>query len=146
MPRWGVAAVAAVLLAHGWLAAEDWRGQLRGRRVVITGASQGIGEQLAYQHCAAGASVLLVARSAPRLATVAEECRRRAAAQRGGIAVATLSTDLSEVEGCVRATPRPRPAPALPPPCPPLIPTVGMPVRAPRCSARRVSSSAAWTL
>ena len=113
MPRWGVAAVAAavaVVLAHGWLAAEDWRGQLRGRRVVITGASQGIGEQLAYQHCAAGASVLLVARSASRLASVAEECRRRAAAQEGGITVATLSADLSEVEDCVRATAAP-PAP-----------------------------------
>lgn len=76
--------------------------QLAGKRVVITGSSQGIGEQLAYTHCAAGASVLLVARSKPRLARVAAECTRLQAGvvEGSGLTVATLSADLSDVEGC----------------------------------------------
>ena len=83
------------------------RALLASKRVVITGASQGIGEQLAYLYCSAGASVLLVARSKPRLAAVADECRRRASQTvgvgeegRGAVVVGTLSADLSDVKGC----------------------------------------------
>ena len=54
-----------------------WKKTLAGKRVVICGASQGIGEQLAYLYCEAGASVLLVSRSQPRLNKVASECRQR---------------------------------------------------------------------
>lgn len=77
--------------------------RLAGKRVVITGSSQGIGEQMAYVHCTAGASVLLVARSQTKLDRVAEECRRRSPAGSGAdatITVATLSADLSDVDGC----------------------------------------------
>ena len=52
---------------------------LAGRGCVVTGASRGIGRETARQLCAEGATVLLVARGAERLAEAAEECRAGAA-------------------------------------------------------------------
>jgi len=46
---------------------------LTGKQALVCGASQGIGEAVARQLAAQGASVILLARSADRLATVAEE-------------------------------------------------------------------------
>lgn len=45
--------------------------ELNGRNVVITGASQGIGERLAHEFTKAGAHVLVAARSEDRLAAIA---------------------------------------------------------------------------
>ena len=45
---------------------------LRGKNVVITGGSQGIGEHMARDFAAKGANVLVVARSEDKLAAVAE--------------------------------------------------------------------------
>lgn len=50
---------------------------LEGRKVLITGASQGIGEGLAHAFAAEGCELLLVARSAANLARVAESVRVR---------------------------------------------------------------------
>lgn len=47
--------------------------ELTGKRVVITGASRGIGEALAYSFSAAGATVALVARSEDRIRSLASE-------------------------------------------------------------------------
>src|SRR5450432_1438366 len=47
--------------------------------VLLTGASMGIGEQIAYQLADQHAQLMLAARSADKLALVAEECRRRGA-------------------------------------------------------------------
>jgi NAD(P)-dependent dehydrogenase (short-subunit alcohol dehydrogenase family) len=47
-------------------------GDIRGKRVVITGASRGLGELLAHAFSDAGASVALVARTEKDLKTVAE--------------------------------------------------------------------------
>ncbi len=47
----------------------------RGKAVIITGASSGIGKALALQLAGAGASVALAARNAERLQALAEECR-----------------------------------------------------------------------
>jgi short chain dehydrogenase len=48
---------------------------LRGKRVLITGASRGIGESLAYTFAGAGATVALVARSKDAILALASELR-----------------------------------------------------------------------
>jgi NAD(P)-dependent dehydrogenase (short-subunit alcohol dehydrogenase family) len=63
---------------------------LRGKRVLITGASQGIGEGIAEAFAEEGASLLLVARSGDKLDTIAT--RLRAA---HGVAADTLAIDLT---------------------------------------------------
>ena len=50
---------------------------LDGKGCAITGASRGIGRELAVRLCREGASVLLVARSAALLDEVAADCRQR---------------------------------------------------------------------
>jgi short-subunit dehydrogenase len=62
--------------------------------VVITGASSGIGRELAYQLAEQGAWLSLAARNEERLATVAGECQAR-----GGKAIAIV-TDVSEQAQC----------------------------------------------
>lgn len=79
------AVVYAVVLADGG----PLPASLAGSNVVITGASRGIGEQLALQYSSAGASVLLVARSADRLAAVAAACSG------GGGVIGSLAVDLA---------------------------------------------------
>jgi len=62
--------------------------------VVITGASSGIGRELAYQLSEQGAWLSLAARNGERLATVVGECQAR-----GGKAIAIV-TDVSEQAQC----------------------------------------------
>src|SRR5258706_935910 len=62
--------------------------------VVLTGASMGLGEQLAYQFADQGALLVLAARSADLLESVAEQCRKR-----GGQAV-TVAGDLMDEARC----------------------------------------------
>jgi short-subunit dehydrogenase len=62
--------------------------------VIVTGASQGIGEQLAYQLAAQGAWLALAARHAERLEAVASACRTL-----GGRAIA-VPTDLTDETQC----------------------------------------------
>jgi NAD(P)-dependent dehydrogenase (short-subunit alcohol dehydrogenase family) len=58
---------------------ERLRAAASGRRIVVTGASSGIGRAFALQAAEAGAQMVLVARRAEELERVAEEC-----VQRGG--------------------------------------------------------------
>jgi short-subunit dehydrogenase len=67
---------------------------LAGKRVLITGASSGIGRELALRAAAAGAEVLLVARSADKLRAVQREIERA-----GGTAH-LFSADLAELASC----------------------------------------------
>jgi len=64
--------------------------------VVITGASSGIGRELAYQLAEQGAWLSLAARNGEQLATVAGECQTR-----GGKAIAIV-TDVSEQAQCAQ--------------------------------------------
>jgi len=61
---------------------------------IITGASSGIGRELAYHLADQGAWLALAARSKDRLQEVAQECHRR-----GGQAL-VLQTDVSQEEQC----------------------------------------------
>jgi short-subunit dehydrogenase len=67
------------------------RRDLKGRRLLITGASEGIGRKLAEQAAAAGARLVLAARSADKLEAVAADIR-----QRGGDAHAVPADITSE--------------------------------------------------
>jgi len=62
--------------------------------VIITGASVGIGREMALQLADQGAWLALAARSAPQLEEVAEECR-----QRGGRAM-VVGTDVADEQQC----------------------------------------------
>jgi short-subunit dehydrogenase len=62
--------------------------------IVITGASSGIGQELAFQLADQGAALSLAARDASRLAYVAEECQKRS-----GKAI-SIPTDVSNQAQC----------------------------------------------
>ena len=70
------------------------RGAIGGKRVMVTGASSGIGKAMAEKIAEAGATVLLVARSEEKLTATAAAIRAR-----GGEAVIHCA-DLSTEEGC----------------------------------------------
>lgn len=67
---------------------------LRGRRVLVTGASSGIGRSFVLQAARTGADLVLVARRGDELAQVAEECVRLGGRAR------VRTADLSSVESC----------------------------------------------
>ncbi len=69
-------------------------GSFTGNVVILTGASRGIGEELAVQLAAQGAKLALAARNAARLETVAERCRAL-----GGEAL-SVPMDVSQREQC----------------------------------------------
>ncbi|XP_071788180.1 hydroxysteroid 11-beta-dehydrogenase 1-like protein isoform X3 [Asterias amurensis] len=51
-------------------------GSIEGKRVVITGASTGIGEQIAYQYAKLGAKILITARREGALQDVVAKCKQ----------------------------------------------------------------------
>lgn len=69
---------------------------LVGARVVLTGASQGIGRALALELAARGARLALAARDVPRLEELAEACRGRGGEAR------VVPTDVADPEACRR--------------------------------------------
>lgn len=67
---------------------------LEGRRIILTGASEGIGRALALELAGHGARLALAARDRGRLESLAQECRAR-----GGEARA-LPTDVTSQQDC----------------------------------------------
>ncbi len=68
----------------------------KGKNVLITGASYGLGEQFAYAFADAGANLVLTARTADLLEGVAERCRER------GVTAVVVAGDVS-VEADVKS-------------------------------------------
>ncbi len=69
---------------------------LRGRRMLVTGASSGIGRAFVLQAARAGADAILVARREQELEQVAAECERLGGRAR------IRCTDLSDLDACRR--------------------------------------------
>lgn len=70
--------------------------ELRGKNVVVTGASSGIGRATALELARRGAHVVLAARRVARLDEVAAECRAL------GVRAVTVPTDVTHAEDCRR--------------------------------------------
>ena len=68
---------------------------MKNKVVVITGASKGIGAELARQLAAKGARLVLAARSAAELEEVAQQCRDR------GASVLTVKADVAVERDCM---------------------------------------------
>lgn len=86
-------ALIAVLIA--WYMMESFNPEsLRGKKVVICGASAGIGEELAYQYAKFGAQLLLVARREAELQKVVARC-----GELGAESANYVVADLSSLEG-----------------------------------------------
>ena len=69
-------------------------GRLRGSRILLTGASEGIGRALALQLARRGARLVLAARDAARLESIAAECRA------AGAEAHAMPTDVSDPRAC----------------------------------------------
>jgi short-subunit dehydrogenase len=81
--------------AEAFFTGVDMQRELAGKRVLVTGASSGIGRAVAVELAAAGAKVAIAARSADKLAAVAKDI--------GGVAVAGDLTVPADRERVVRA-------------------------------------------
>ncbi|NWH70052.1 DHI1 dehydrogenase, partial [Piaya cayana] len=84
MGRWQKAVIpllGLVLAFWFYSARENFKPEmLKGKRVIVTGASTGIGEQMAYHLARMGAHVLITARTEAKLHKVAARCRELGAA------------------------------------------------------------------
>ncbi|XP_074662599.1 hydroxysteroid 11-beta-dehydrogenase 1-like protein B [Tubulanus polymorphus] len=69
--------------------------EMFGKRVLITGSSSGIGEQLAYRYAKLGSSIMLAARRGHLLQKVAKHCKELSP---NNATVSYLATDLSKME------------------------------------------------
>ncbi|XP_030229309.1 hydroxysteroid 11-beta-dehydrogenase 1-like protein [Gadus morhua] len=69
-----LASVSVVLIANRWNAPTFDPESLKGARVLVTGASTGIGEQMAYHYARFGAQIVITARRELVLKQVAERC------------------------------------------------------------------------
>lgn len=71
-----LATVLGVCYGPGWPGStEENKAVYAGKSVILCGASYGIGAELAYGLAAAGADLVLVARSEDKLRAVAEKCK-----------------------------------------------------------------------
>ncbi|XP_061833881.1 hydroxysteroid 11-beta-dehydrogenase 1-like protein [Nerophis lumbriciformis] len=87
-----LASVAVVWLAAKWTAPTFNAESLRGAKVLVTGASTGIGEQMAYHYATFGAQIVITARREKLLQQVVEKCLRLGA-QKALYIAADMSSD-----------------------------------------------------
>ena len=73
------------------LAKADTNSCWNGKRVLLAGASSGLGEALATELSARGAKLVLAARRADRLAMIAERCEKA----HEGVTISTLTMDVT---------------------------------------------------
>ncbi|HTT11987.1 MAG TPA: SDR family oxidoreductase [Burkholderiaceae bacterium] len=76
------------------------RGQVRGKVVVVTGGSSGIGLAAAHKIASAGAVTVIVGRDQGKLAAARKEIEEALGANPNGGKVLTCSADLASLEGC----------------------------------------------
>nr|XP_057930080.1 hydroxysteroid 11-beta-dehydrogenase 1-like protein [Doryrhamphus excisus] len=69
-----LASIAVAFLAVKWTAPTFKAESLRGAKVLVTGASSGIGEQMAYHYATFGAQIVITARREKVLQQVVEKC------------------------------------------------------------------------
>ena len=65
---------------------------LKGKKILVVGASRGIGEAIAYAYAKEGADLVLAGRNSDTLAPVAEKCRAM------GVQAHTIEWDVSDVK------------------------------------------------
>ncbi|MCD7452502.1 Polycomb protein sop-2, partial [Datura stramonium] len=70
---------------------------MKGKVVLITGASSGIGEELAYEYARRGSSLAIVARREKQLREVAERAKSI-----GSPDVVSIRADVSNIQDCQR--------------------------------------------
>ncbi len=95
-------ALVALVAERVWFAPTLDPRAVRGLGVVVTGASYGIGREVALQYCAWGARVVVVSRSADKLAKVVSECQAAGALSAGFVAADLSSQDEAVFERVVR--------------------------------------------
>ncbi|KAH3868001.1 hydroxysteroid 11-beta-dehydrogenase 1-like protein [Dreissena polymorpha] len=90
-----LAVVFGLLLGY-WLIDDFNPDSLKGKRVLVTGASTGIGEQLAYHYARLGASVVVTARREDKLKEVVAKCSELgSSSQKYGY----IPADMADLEG-----------------------------------------------
>lgn len=87
-----VASICVAYIAVKWTSPTFNEESLRGARVVVTGASTGIGEQIAYHFARFGAQIVITARREKVLQQVAEKCLSLGA-QKALYVAADMSSD-----------------------------------------------------
>ncbi|XP_044142980.1 corticosteroid 11-beta-dehydrogenase isozyme 1 [Bufo gargarizans] len=76
-----IALLGILLAVYFYSGKEEFKPEmLKGKRVIITGASSGIGEQMAYHLARMGSHVLITARTEEKLKKVIEKCSKLGAA------------------------------------------------------------------
>ncbi|CAH1274523.1 HSD11B1L [Branchiostoma lanceolatum] len=94
---WTLALLLAVLAGYIWYEPAFDPKSLRGARVVVTGCSTGIGEQMAYQYARLGARVLITARREARLKKVTAKMK-----DLGALEAIYVAGDMGKPEDCER--------------------------------------------
>ncbi|XP_035657678.1 hydroxysteroid 11-beta-dehydrogenase 1-like protein isoform X7 [Branchiostoma floridae] len=94
---WTLALLFAVLVGYIWYEPAFDPESLRGARVVVTGCSTGIGEQMAYHYARLGARVLITARREARLKEVVAKMKDLGAQE-----AIYVAGDMGKPEDCER--------------------------------------------